>query len=160
MFELASQKRAKKIVKNLLVAIEEIPKDTIIQDLIGVESIQENKIEFNLNRIKRYGESTDQPVVDSIDTMMEEFIRACQLELENSKLSKTKVQTLAFWKINELRFPSLAKLAKKYLSVQASSAAVERMFSIAGHIFSLKRRRMSSSLFIKLVMLKLNEKLI
>ena len=84
MFELASQKRVKKIVKNLLVAIGDIPKDTIIQDLIGVESIQENKIEFNLNRIKRYDESTDQPVVDSINTMMEGFIRACQLELSKT----------------------------------------------------------------------------
>ncbi len=32
--------------------------------------------------------------------------------------------------------------AMKYLGVQACSAAVERMFSISGHIFSLKRRRL------------------
>ncbi len=31
--------------------------------------------------------------------------------------------------------------AMKYLEVQASSTAVERMFSISGHKFSLKRRR-------------------
>ena len=33
----------------------------------------------------------------------------------------------------------MALLTKKYLSVPASSAVVERMFSIADHIFSLKK---------------------
>jgi len=33
--------------------------------------------------------------------------------------------------------PGLAKIAKKYKGVQASSAACERMFSTAGFIFSL-----------------------
>ena len=45
----------------------------------------------------------------------------------------------------------LAKIAKKYLGVQASSAACERIFSTAGNIFSLKRRRMSLLLVYKLV---------
>ena len=57
-------------------------------------------------------------------------------------------------------FPSLSRLARKYLSVQASSAECERMFSISGHIFSLKRRRMSINLFISLVLLKLNQNLL
>ena len=54
-------------------------------------------------------------------------------------------------------FLPLAELAKKYLSVPASSACVERMFSIAGHIFSLKRRRLGIQVFSDLVWLKLNE---
>jgi hypothetical protein len=66
--------------------------------------------------------------------------------------------TLSFWKNNESRFINLSKLAKKYLGVQASSAAVERMFSIAGHIFQAKRRRMGFNLFSLLVFIKLNEK--
>jgi len=41
---------------------------------------------------------------------------------------------LLFWKLNENRFKELSKLAKKYLGVPASSAAVERMFSICGPI--------------------------
>jgi hypothetical protein len=61
------------------------------------------------------------------------------------------------YKLYELLFPSLATLAKKYLGVQASSCAVERMFSIAGHIFSVKRRRLGINYFTKLVLLKLNE---
>ena len=42
-----------------------------------------------------------------------------------------------------------------YLSVPASSA--ERMFSISGHIFSVKRRRLGIKYFTDLVYLKLNE---
>jgi len=49
-------------------------------------------------------------------------------------------------------------LAKKYLGVQASSAGPERMFSIAGHIFAEKRRKLGVRTFSDLVVLKLNEK--
>jgi hypothetical protein len=64
---------------------------------------------------------------------------------------------LKFWKENEARFPVLAEIARKYLGVPASSAAVERMFSISGHILSNKRTKMSIQLFCYLVFLKLNE---
>jgi hypothetical protein len=67
---------------------------------------------------------------------------------------------LDFWKTYETRFPALSNLARKYLSIQASSAAVERMFSIAGHIHSLRRRRLGSVFFSDLVFLKLNENLL
>ena len=49
------------------------------------------------------------------------------------------------------------QLAKKFLGVQASSACVQRMFSIAGHIFTNKRRRTGVKLFENLVFMKLNE---
>jgi hypothetical protein len=65
---------------------------------------------------------------------------------------------LCFWKQYEAVFPTLAKLAKKYLSVPASSAAVERMFSISGHIYSDKRRRMGVNFSTNLVWLKLKMK--
>ena len=67
---------------------------------------------------------------------------------------------LMFWKANETKFRPLAEIAKKYLGVPASSAAVERMFSISGHILSSKRTKMSISLFSLLVFLKLNENFI
>ena len=67
---------------------------------------------------------------------------------------------LLFWKMNETRFKELSKLAKKYLGVPASSAAVERMFSIAGHVFQTKRRKLGEIFFSTLVFLKLNEELL
>jgi len=64
---------------------------------------------------------------------------------------------LLFWKDNEYSFPLLAPLAKRFLGVPASSASVERMFNISGHIFTSKRRRTSVYLYENLVFLKLNE---
>ena len=48
----------------------------------------------------------------------------------NDNAKKIIFCTLEFWKTNENNFSPLAELAKKYLSVPASSACVERMFSI------------------------------
>ena len=62
-----------------------------------------------------------------------------------------------FWKKYEYLFSTLAPLAKKFLGVPASSASVERMFNISGHIFSNKSRRTGVTLFENLVFKKLNE---
>lgn len=59
---------------------------------------------------------------------------------------------------NEDKFPILAKLAKIYLNVPATSAPVERLFSIAGKIFRPDRCRLNDSTFQMLMMIKCNEK--
>ena len=66
--------------------------------------------------------------------MIESYIKTAR--------SNSTMSTLAFWKQQQVVFPSLDTLVMKYLGVQASSAAVERMFSISGHIFSLKPSRL------------------
>ena len=67
---------------------------------------------------------------------------------------------LLFWKCHESQFSLLAKLAKKFLGVPASSAAVERMFKISGNILTNRRRKTGIALFENLVFLKLNEDLL
>jgi hypothetical protein len=47
-------------------------------------------------------------------------------------------------------------VARKVLGVPASSSDGERDFSISGHIYSPKRRRMDPKIFATLVYLKLN----
>ena len=42
---------------------------------------------------------------------------------------------LSFWKDHEDTYPKLVILAMRYLAVPASSALVERLFSIAGRSF-------------------------
>jgi hypothetical protein len=86
---------------------------------------------------------------DDLESSIDEYIRAIK--------STGFTCTLIFWKNNHLKFPELANLAKKYLGVPASSASAERMFSISGHIFSSKRRRMGAKIFSELVYLKLND---
>lgn len=66
------------------------------------------------------------------------------LELVESELANYKVEEtmplnsnpLLWWEANELKYPILSKLAKKYLCVHATSVANEKVFSSAGDIVS------------------------
>uniref|UniRef100_A0A1X7TYX7 HAT C-terminal dimerisation domain-containing protein n=1 Tax=Amphimedon queenslandica TaxID=400682 RepID=A0A1X7TYX7_AMPQE len=64
---------------------------------------------------------------------------------------------LEFWKSNEATYPTLAKIASTYLAFPASSAAVERIFSIAGKIFRPERCSLSDKLFKDLMFVRCNE---
>ena len=49
------------------------------------------------------------------------------------------VDVLNWWRKNAKRFPLLARAAKKYLAVQATSCAVERTFSSSGNVVTSRR---------------------
>ena len=54
---------------------------------------------------------------------------------------------LAWWKVKELKWPALAKMAKQYLCAPCSSAGVERVFSAAGKMHDdLKKSAKDSTL--------------
>ncbi|OWY91696.1 hypothetical protein PHMEG_00039622, partial [Phytophthora megakarya] len=44
-----------------------------------------------------------------------------------------------WWRFNRNKFPSLSKLARKWLGVVASSVPSERAFSTAGCVVTVKR---------------------
>ena len=48
---------------------------------------------------------------------------------------------LDWWKVHGFSYPTLAKLAKKYLCICASSCASERLFSTSGHV-ALKKQNL------------------
>jgi hypothetical protein len=50
---------------------------------------------------------------------------------------------LLWWHANEQSFPIAARMAYKYLVMQASECDVERNYSHAGHILEKKRGRLS-----------------
>ena len=50
-----------------------------------------------------------------------------------------KKGSLWFWENNSTKFPGLSMLAKKYLAVPATSAPIERVFSVAGDILRPER---------------------
>lgn len=56
------------------------------------------------------------------------------------KRASRDTDILIWWKIYENRFPTLAKMAKGYLRIQATSVAGESPFSVAGLISHTKCR--------------------
>jgi hypothetical protein len=152
----ALKARIKSLLKVQRAVVDEISE---IEELTETQSAKKPKLTKEEERKQNYirhvsvGASLEKPsAFDEYDLMINEYLLVA---------SKTQItDPLVFWKQYSTSFPLLANIARKYLSVQASSAAVERMFSIAGHIFSLKRRKLGTVYFSNLTLLKLNENLI
>ena len=73
------------------------------------------------------GNNSKQDILDEISKYRKE-----------PKISKAG-NPLHFWKKNEKRFPHLAKLARKYLCVMATSRTAERVFSSLGLLLTKRR---------------------
>lgn len=54
-------------------------------------------------------------------------------------------QILGWWKLNKQKYPQLSKMAVDYLSIPATSASVERLFSAGKNMVTDKRNRLSIS---------------
>ncbi len=65
---------------------------------------------------------------------------------------------LQYWQGKDLerQFPELAKLSQKYMCMQSSSSAIERMFSSAGKITRPERSRLSKDVVEQLMYVKAN----
>ena len=61
-----------------------------------------------------------------------------------------------WWAANKKRFPNLARMARQYLGCPASSATVERLFSVVGIAFSDLRKSAKSSTLESIAFAKLN----
>lgn len=64
---------------------------------------------------------------------------------------------LKWWKENELKYPKLSVVAKKYLAIPASSVSSERVFSLTGNIINKKRSRLRSDNVDMMVFLNKNQ---
>jgi zinc finger BED domain-containing protein 1 (E3 SUMO-protein ligase ZBED1) len=64
-----------------------------------------------------------------------------------------KANILMWWKVHAVRFPYLSRLARRYLAMPATSASVERLFSVAGQVVTAKRARLDPSTVTLLVFL-------
>ena len=63
---------------------------------------------------------------------------------------------LEWWAKNSKLFPNLARMARQFLGVPASSATVERLFSVFGMAFADKRKSAHAETLAELAFTKLN----
>ena len=63
--------------------------------------------------------------------------------LDETNLARME-DPLRWWQVKEQNLSHLSKLAKKYLSIPATSVPSERLFSKAGELTSMKRNRIKS----------------
>ncbi|KAL4006660.1 nucleobindin [Sarotherodon galilaeus] len=83
------------------------------------------------------------------------------IELELSMYLQTpgpdsETDPLERWKQHETNFPSVARLARKYLCIPATSSSSERAFSASGNIITCKRSCLKPNTVDQLVFLALN----
>ena len=67
---------------------------------------------------------------------------------------------LAWWSVNEHKFPTLAKLARAFLAIPATSAASERVWSRASQVLSIRRSRMDPELAQRIMYTRENNRLL
>ena len=67
-----------------------------------------------------------------------------------------QINPLKFWKENEKKYPLMARLAREVLGVPSSSSPVERLFSVAGKVFSPERCRLTDTRFEQLMFIRCN----
>ena len=66
----------------------------------------------------------------------------------------TRANPLAWWRKHESLYPNLARLARRYLCIPATSASVERLFSVAGLVLTQLRSRLKSDIADDLITLR------
>ena len=102
--------------------------------------------------------SNKNSVLDSPNTARKQY--TTYIEQSRHGQLKHDNNPLRFWRKHSPEFPALAALAKQILSIPASSAPVERVFSQGGIIIRPHRSSMTCNTLSMLTFLKCNENLL
>jgi len=138
---------------------EKHPQEVIISSDSRSESSSDDEdcgFSFGPQKKKRKTQQEEQQIaVPQEDKMLslvthEVTSYLCEVESRNVK------SELLWWKENHIRFPNVARVARKWLGVVATSTPSERVFSICGVADTAKRSRMTGESIEKQVFLHNN----
>lgn len=74
--------------------------------------------------------------------------------LNSPVVELTSFDPLSWWHLNQMEFPTLARMAQDILSIPLSSVSVERLFSSARDVIPYRRNRLSPEMLQNLLLLK------
>ena len=122
------------------------------------KSVSSNDFDFlaDFNEYEVVNDSCNERVIDGeIDLEIHEYAK--ELRNINEKIEEMKSST-NYWLQNQSKFRKLSELYFLLNSIPASSAYIERFFSISGIVCDQKRMTMEDDLIIHRSMLKANMK--
>ena len=108
----------------------QVPKPSVLDDLLGVSSTSMDVDPSSVNG----------------ETELNAYIRVQQVANDTDPLM--------WWKQHQEEFPRLARMARQYLAVPASSASPERLFSSVGLVKSDLRGRLLDTTLIDVMWAK------
>lgn len=117
------------------------------------DSPENSKIPRLLAKYKTHKKKHSTPTEASIVTQVMKYF-------EDIQSSPIENDPLMFWFHNKDKYPHLHELALKVLSVPASSAPVERVFSAGGLLMRPHRASLGSKMLTSLIFLKCNKGLL
>lgn len=100
---------------------------------------------------KVYGESLNEQLTET---------KMTEIEIKNylkTPIVDMSVDPLLWWRDHEKDFPRISKAAKKYLAVQGTSVASERVFSKGGKVITEERTRLTGQHAAELIFLAMNK---
>jgi hypothetical protein len=81
-------------------------------------------------------------------------------EKETDGIEGAFTNPLLWWKSNSTQFPTISKIARKFLCIPATSAPSERVFSVAGLVISKLRAHLTPENASCIIMLRESRKVI
>ena len=107
--------------------------------------------DFNLLFGQKEDEGLEPVEADDLLKELERYLKTAETNFRSD-------DPLLWWRNHESCFPTIAKLARKYLSIPASTAPAERVFSTAKNIVQKKRWRILPERLCTCIFLRQNKK--
>jgi hypothetical protein len=98
-------------------------------------------------------------VEDKMKNQLKEYLNKPLIELTETRpetINKGSSESYKWWSANCSRFKDVARVARIFLSIPASSVASERIFSAAGTVIGNRRSNLDPSQVERLVFLNQN----